>query len=51
MALRVGYEKLDNETGWKPRVSWDEGVERTTAWYAANPERWHGRIDWAGSRR
>jgi dTDP-glucose 4,6-dehydratase len=51
MALRVGYEKLNNETGWKPRVSWDEGVERTIAWYAANPERWHGRIDWAGSRR
>ena len=26
MALRVGYEKLQRETGWKPKVSWEEGV-------------------------
>ena len=26
MALRVGYEKLNRETGWEPKVSWDEGV-------------------------
>src|SRR5204863_475572 len=39
MALRVGYDKLHQETGWKPRVSWEEGVRRTIAWYAANRER------------
>jgi dTDP-glucose 4,6-dehydratase len=46
MALRVGYEKLNKETGWEPKVSWEEGVRRTIAWFAANPERWYGRIDW-----
>jgi dTDP-glucose 4,6-dehydratase len=46
MALRVGYEKLHRETGWEPRVSWDEGIARTIAWYAENRDRWIGRVDW-----
>jgi dTDP-glucose 4,6-dehydratase len=46
MALRVGYEKLNRETGWEPRVSWEEGVARTIAWYAANRDKWIGRVDW-----
>src|SRR5438128_4157705 len=46
MALRVGYEKLHRETGWEPRVSWEEGISRTIAWYADNRERWIGRVDW-----
>ena len=46
MALRVGYDKLHTETGWKPNVDWEEGVRRTIAWYAANRESWIGRVDW-----
>jgi dTDP-glucose 4,6-dehydratase len=46
MALRVGYEKLNRETGWEPTVSWEEGIARTIAWYAAHRERWIGRVDW-----
>ena len=46
MALRVGYEKLHRETGWKPKVSWEDGVARTIAWYAASREKWLGRVDW-----
>jgi dTDP-glucose 4,6-dehydratase len=46
MALRVGYEKLNRETGWEPRVSWEEGIAKTIEWYAANRERWIGRVDW-----
>ncbi len=46
MALRVGHEKLTRETGWMPRVSWEEGVLRTIRWYAENRERWIGRVDW-----
>jgi dTDP-glucose 4,6-dehydratase len=47
MSLRVGYDKLHAETGWAPRVSWEEGIARTIAWYAASRERWIGRVDWA----
>jgi dTDP-glucose 4,6-dehydratase len=46
MALKVGYEKLASETGWAPKVSWDEGILRTIQWYAENRDRWIGRVDW-----
>jgi dTDP-glucose 4,6-dehydratase len=46
MALRVGYEKLQRETGWEPKVSWEEGILSTIRWYAENRERWVGRVDW-----
>ena len=46
VALRVGYEKLHAETGWQPLVSWEERVAQCIAWYAANRERWIGRVDW-----
>ncbi|HZT15382.1 MAG TPA: GDP-mannose 4,6-dehydratase [Gaiellaceae bacterium] len=46
MALRVGYQKLHEETGWQPKVSWEEGILRTIRWYAANRDRWIGRVDW-----
>jgi dTDP-glucose 4,6-dehydratase len=49
MALRVGHEKLTRETGWEPLVSWEEGVARTIAWYAANRDKWIGRVDWLAS--
>jgi dTDP-glucose 4,6-dehydratase len=50
MALRVGYEKLSRETGWEPKVSWEEGVLRTIQWYAENRDRWIGRVDWASAQ-
>jgi dTDP-glucose 4,6-dehydratase len=46
MALRVGFEKLNRETGWEPRTSWEEGIAKTIAWYAENRDRWIGRVDW-----
>jgi dTDP-glucose 4,6-dehydratase len=51
MALRVGYEKLQRETGWEPLITWDEGIARTIAWYAANRGRWIGRVDWLRTGR
>jgi dTDP-glucose 4,6-dehydratase len=51
MALRVGYEKLQRETGWEPKVSWEEGVSQTIGWYAANRDRWIGRVDWLQPER
>jgi dTDP-glucose 4,6-dehydratase len=46
MALRVGFEKLNRETGWEPCVSWEDGIAKTIAWYAENRDRWIGRVDW-----
>jgi len=46
LALKVGYEKLNRETGWEPAVPWEEGIARTIDWYAANRGRWIGRVDW-----
>jgi dTDP-glucose 4,6-dehydratase len=46
MALRVGHEKLTAETGWVPKVSWEDGILQTIRWYAENRERWIGRVDW-----
>ena len=46
LALKVGHEKLTRETGWEPLVSWEDGVRQTIAWYAANREKWIGRVDW-----
>jgi dTDP-glucose 4,6-dehydratase len=51
MALRVGYEKLNRETGWEPQVSWEDGVARTIAWFAENRPRWIGRVDWQSQTR
>jgi dTDP-glucose 4,6-dehydratase len=45
-ALRVGHEKLTRETGWEPKVSWEEGLLRSIRWYAEHRERWIGRVDW-----
>jgi len=46
VALRVGYEKLHNETGWKPRYSWEDGLLETIEWYASHRERWINKVDW-----
>jgi dTDP-glucose 4,6-dehydratase len=51
MALRVGFEKLNRETGWQPHTSWEEGIAKTIAWYAENRERWIGRVDWLTQAR
>ena len=44
--LLVGYEKLHHQTGWEPETTWREGIRNTIEWYAANRQRWYGRVDW-----
>ena len=33
----LSSRKLMTETGWRPRVDFESGLERTIAWYRANP--------------
>ncbi len=44
--LRVDYSKLHALTGWRPRWSWEDGLAETISWYAADRDRWTGRVDW-----
>jgi dTDP-glucose 4,6-dehydratase len=34
----INASKLINELGWKPSVTFEEGVEKTVDWYLANEE-------------
>jgi dTDP-glucose 4,6-dehydratase len=34
------FSKINRQFGWTPRVGFEEGVERTIAWYQANPAWW-----------
>jgi len=44
--LRVDHAKLSALTGWSPTYSWEDGLLESIKWYAANRERWIGRVDW-----
>ena len=37
----MNHLKASAELGWSPRVSFEEGLKKTIAWYASNPE-WLG---------
>jgi len=37
----IAIDKIRNELGWKPRMSFEEGLRRTVGWYLANPEWTH----------
>ncbi|HEX9060127.1 MAG TPA: dTDP-glucose 4,6-dehydratase [Clostridia bacterium] len=34
----IDSSKLQNELGWKPKLSFDEGLKKTAMWYINNPE-------------
>jgi dTDP-glucose 4,6-dehydratase len=36
----LDWSKIAGELGWKPLVSWDEGVWETIRWYSANRAWW-----------
>lgn len=50
VADRLGHDqryaldtsKIEDELGWQPWVSFDEGLERTVEWYVAHEEWWQG---------
>ena len=44
--LLVGYDKLQQKTGWQPQVDWQSGIRQTLLWYRDNEARWIGQVDW-----
>jgi len=43
MRYAMDHSKLTNELGWKPSVTFDEGIQKTIDWYKEN-EQWWKRI-------
>lgn len=37
------YSKISRVLGWRPEVSWEDGLQRTIDWYARNREWWEKR--------
>ena len=33
----IDATKAESELNWKPRITWEEGLDRTIRWYLANP--------------
>ncbi|KAI9034477.1 hypothetical protein DFJ74DRAFT_21672 [Hyaloraphidium curvatum] len=40
----VDSNKLE-QLGWKPSISWEEGLDRTIAWYKKHSDKWWGDIE------
>lgn len=36
----IDFSKIERELGWKPLVSFEEGIRLTVEWYLARPEWW-----------
>jgi dTDP-glucose 4,6-dehydratase len=44
--LLADASRLRRLCGWKPSVSWDEGIARTIQWYAEHRTSWESMVDW-----
>lgn len=36
----IDYSKIKKDLGWKPKVSFDDGIKKTIEWYKKNKEWW-----------
>ena len=34
------YKKMKSQFGWEPRITFNEGIKKTVAWYRKNREIW-----------
>lgn len=41
----VNHDKIEQELGWKPSVSFEQGIKQTVAWYLANRDWWQPLVD------
>ena len=39
-ATPIDYSRVSGELGWKPSVTFEEGLRKTVEWYLANPSWW-----------
>ncbi|KKQ77188.1 MAG: dTDP-glucose 4,6-dehydratase, partial [Parcubacteria group bacterium GW2011_GWA1_38_7] len=40
MRYAMDHSKITNELGWKPSVSFEEGIKKTIEWYKTNKLWW-----------
>ena len=43
--------RIRTELGWRPSVTWEEGLAKTVDWYLANEDWWRPLLDVAMERR
>ena len=47
--LLVGdYSKAEHELGWKPQITFDEGLPATVNWYVENRSWWQPKVESLG---
>jgi dTDP-glucose 4,6-dehydratase len=46
----IDFSKIKKELGWRPSVTFGEGLERTVAWYLLNPG-WVKNVKTGGYRK
>ena len=48
----IDISKIEKQLGWKPSVSFEEGLEKTIRWYLDNPDWWKPLVEerYAGER-
>jgi dTDP-glucose 4,6-dehydratase len=40
MRYAINHSKITKELGWKPSVTFEEGIRKTIEWYKANESWW-----------
>ena len=53
----LDHSKIESELGWRPKISFEDGIRRTIEWYRANEDWWRPKKDripdefaWSGRR-
>jgi dTDP-glucose 4,6-dehydratase len=39
----ISFRKLEEELGWKPSVTFEDGLKKTVAWYTENKNWWESK--------
>ena len=47
----IDFSKIENDLGWRPSVTFEQGLEQTVAWYADNDAWWNALVEQQASVR